>query len=558
PSHLDVRGFSYLSFWVRGERGGEAFRIKIADKAWAAREDGLTAGPVSEFLPGGVTKEWREVLIPLEIHSSLRREAMAFLTFDFDTPGRHTVYVDDISFKKNPGIPTPVTPKAPTPMAKRKDLPRAMWVWEPLPLLLKPARRADFFRFCKRERIGRVWLQIPIRIVRPPGTGGYALPSPGEEFDVEISHPAELRSFLSDAHGQGIRVEALDGAPEYAAKRYHRVVLAVVDAVIAFNRGSPPDDRFDGVHFDIEPYLLIGWHVRELREPILAEFLELNLECLRRIRSQSEMTYGIDIPFWWQSPDPETGEAIAAVAFRGARKAASFHLIDRLDFVGVMNYRNAADGADGMLAHGLELLESAEKSRKARLYMGVETITEPPIEVWFASGLPKRDFGKILSARAQDLLSESRINGFRMRVLDDGAHLHLGIEIPPGASPERKEAASGTIARIARILAPPDSDSTGSRTKEITQAALRKLSRDPEWRDPKLRDIPHPSGEESYPGFQATSVFLPKITFGSRSISDMRSELEAAEEEFRDYERYSGIAVHHYESYRRMVESSNR
>ncbi len=480
------------------------------------------------------------------------------MTFDFDAPGRHTIYVDDISFKKDPGIPTPVTAKAPATRAKRKDLPRAMWVWEPLPLLLEPSRRADFFRFCKRERIGRVWMQLPVRIVRPHGTSGYALPPPEEEFDVEISHPAELRSFLSEAHREGIRVEALDGAPEYAGKKYHRLPLAVVDAVIAFNRGTSPDDRFDGVHFDIEPYLLIGWHARERRERILTEFLELNLECLRRIRSQSEMTYGVDIPFWWQSPDPDTGEAIAAVAFQGARKAASFHLIDRLDFVGVMNYRNTADGADGMLARGLELLEYAETSRKARLYMGVETITEPPIEVWFASGLPKGDFGKILSVRAEDLLSESRINGFRMRVLDDGAHLHLGIEIPPGASPERKEAASRTITRIAELLVPPDSDSTESRAKEVAQAALRKLSRDPEWRDPKLRDIPHPSGEKSYSGFQATSVFLSKITFGSGSIAEMRSELEAAEEEFREYERYSGIAVHHYGSYRRMVESSNR
>ena len=57
------------------------------------------------------------------------------------------------------------------------------------------------------------------------------------------------------------------------------------NAVIEFNRESAPDQRFDGIHFDNEPYLLLGWEDRTRREQILREFLELNVECQRRVRT---------------------------------------------------------------------------------------------------------------------------------------------------------------------------------------------------------------------------------------------------------------------------------
>jgi hypothetical protein len=90
-------------------------------------------------------------------------------------------------------------------------------------------------------------------------------------------------------------VEALDGAPEYSVRKNHRVPLAIVDAVIAFNRAGGPGERFDGVHFDNEPYLLVGRHFPEVRKKILTEFVELNLECQRRIRARGDMVCGIAI-----------------------------------------------------------------------------------------------------------------------------------------------------------------------------------------------------------------------------------------------------------------------
>jgi hypothetical protein len=552
-TYLDARAYSHLSFWVRGKKGGETFRIKLADILWAAREDGFLIGPVTRFLPMGVTKEWQEVSIPLGGLITLDLSALAFLTIDFQTPGETTIFLDDISFKENQDIPTPRTPAATTSNAIHRDLPRAMWDWEPLPLLLDPEKRKEFLDFCGRQRIGRVWLQLPWRPSGTPKTAGNAIPPQGVDFRIEILHPESLRSFLAAAHGEGILVEALDGAPEYAVKKNHHVPLAIVVAVISFNKGSRPAERFDGIHFDNEPYLLVGWHLPDLREQILEEFLELNLECQRRIRSQSSMVYGIDIPFWWQSLDPRTGRTAAPVTFNGVRKAASFHCIDMLDSVGIMNYRSTADGADGMLAHGLEILKYAERARRARVYLGVETITEPPAVVRFAVGLPRKDVERILKTRAKEIIYLSRINGFRIHVLDDGANLHFGIGMPSRPSPEQERAARETLLHIAEVLGLSYANRGKSGEEEALRTAMSRLARDPEWRDPKPRNIPGPSGKNEYAGFQATILFLPKITFGSETIGNMEAELALAEEEFREYGHYSGIAIHHYESYRRMI-----
>ena len=90
------------------------------------------------------------------------------------------------------------------------------------------------------------------------------------------------RRFLAEDHQARIQVHTLDGYPEFALKPQHGVpLLAVVDAVIVFNRESPAEQRFDGIHFDNEPYLLLGWKDRLRREQILREFLELNVECQR-------------------------------------------------------------------------------------------------------------------------------------------------------------------------------------------------------------------------------------------------------------------------------------
>ena len=362
----------------------------------------------------------------------------------------------------------------------------------------------------------------------------------------------ELRSFIAEAHSRNIRIHALDGAPELCLKQNHDIPLGLVDAVLQFNHQAKELERFDGVHFDNEPYLLLGWHSPSLREQILRQYLELNAECQRRIREGSNMQFGVDIPFWWQAMDNNTGESHAAVKFNGVRKAASFHCIDMLDNVGVMNYRDRADGADGIIAHGRTLMEYGQRQRGATIFMGVETFMEADRPVWFLAGLPRKKFQQALSL-APLLADQSLIDGHRVRTMDDGENIHVGIEIAHAPSDQQRAAAERSLRLLARQfywLMENDQKDESRRAR-----AKSMIDSDAQWRTFKSRDLAEEGEIPQMRGFVTESVMPSKVTFGDNAMVDFDEQTSAAENYFRDFECFGGLAIHFYETYRSLCET---
>jgi hypothetical protein len=48
---------------------------------------------------------------------------------------------------------------------------------------------------------------------------------------------------------------------------------------------------------------------------------------------------------------------------------------------------------------------------------------------------------------------------------------------------------------------------------------------------------------------------LSKITFADESPAYLEAQLRAAEQYFQKFRSYDGIAIHHYDSYRRLLVS---
>ena len=92
---------------------------------------------------------------------------------------------------------------------------------------------------CKAQRIGVVAMQVSTR------ASGDAR---------QIDRGPEWQVLLAAMHREGIKLHALDGDPHYARPSEHDTVLGIVDAVIAHNASVAAAERFDGIHFDIEPY----------------------------------------------------------------------------------------------------------------------------------------------------------------------------------------------------------------------------------------------------------------------------------------------------------------
>ena len=236
---------------------------------------------------------------------------------------------------------------------------RALWVWNPTALLRDVTARRHFLEFCRAQGINVAWVQTTRRL-------------PGES---RLQDEDGWRGLLGDAHRAGLKIHALDGDPTYVLRERHFVVLGLVDTIIRFNRSAPPNQRFDGIHLDNEPYLLAGWDRPVIRDQVLTEYLELNALAQRAVRAEGRLEYGVDIPFW------SMGDA----TFDGVRKDVSFHLLDMIDNVGIMDFRNVAVGDDGIIAHARALLTYGNATH-ARVFVGVETASVASV------GLPKLTF----------------------------------------------------------------------------------------------------------------------------------------------------------------------
>jgi len=549
---FDARQHRYLSFWVRGQHGAEDFQIKLADKSLIEKEDAVALGKVSRFLPRGIRTEWQEVVVPLPRRLKLDWSQLGGLTFEFETPGESVVYVDDISFKREPRERLlPLQPKTHEERIVRRCS-RRLWVWSSQELLEDPAARQQLIDFCGAHHIDAIWLQLLYTLdVQPADRRGDLRDAPAARCLIRFRD--ELCAFLREAHQANIQIHALDGYPEFCQREYHHIPLAVVDAVLQFNRENRTSERFDGVHFDNEPYLLVGWQEAGRREQILREFLDLNAECQRRLKEKSKMEFGIDIPFWWQEFDERTGRINAEVLYRGRRQAASYHCLEMLDNVGVMNYRDTADGADGMIAHGRDLLEFADRAGRAQVYMGIETFRSEPTTVWFSVGLPRQKFEEAIRGKAVRFAQLSRLNEFRLRTWDDGHNVHLGIELPAVDDHQTRSRATKTMLEIARHLGAAADNIYRNHIPLIVQQAEKAVRADVEWNGFRLREIRDLNGHENLAGFAADSIMLSKITFADDSYSRLQQEIANAEAFFCRHPSYHGLAIHYYKTFRQKV-----
>lgn len=379
---------------------------------------------------------------------------------------------------------------------------RGIWIWSSEQLLASPATWGDLFAFSQRHGVGVLWTQVT---TGRRGTGT----TPG--LQLTVSRAGDWRRFIATAHREGFTVDALDGDPTYADAAFHYVPLAIADAVIDFNRDGASAERFDGLHFDNEPYLLPGWSEPESRAQLVRDHLALNEEIQRRVTGARPLAYGIDLPFWWDAD-------------------ASARLLATVDSVTVMDYRNEASGPDGLVALATPLLALAGTVNHARVRVGVETRRFCETRAWFAVGPPL--------AIARATLGRSwrlRYPGdpFRVRTLEHEGRVHLGVALDgstPGAVPPE-------LLLIARDYG------------EREGTPIPTLAGNAEWRSVEPAPIVDSATGARYAGFFATNVPQAKLTFATRPEA-FDEETSVAERAFRQFRAYRGLAVHDYEGLR--------
>ena len=197
---------------------------------------------------------------------------------------------------------------------------------------------------------------------------------------------SQLRSFLSDAHLHGLKVHYLDGASDWATtgKAYAESYL---NYALSFNSHSTNvAERFDGIQYDVEPYLLTGW----FSQSIWDSFTGLLTDCENAVKaSQQGIPFGVCIPRWYDvTPGTSYLSQVQQIT----------------DYVAVMDYVNTVTS---LVSDAQTEISNATQLGK-KVVLGVETMNiTPSTSTFYASG-----YGNLEIALDSLALAYSASSGF--------------------------------------------------------------------------------------------------------------------------------------------------
>lgn len=260
--------------------------------------------------------------------------------------------------------------------------PRAIWTWEgeSYAMLESEGTAAQGIAFLQAKSIGAVYL--------------YADAWRGR--NLIVSEPQRYRRLLRRMHAAGLKVYALLGSgylhtERYVLPRHREEAVAMLERVLDYNKAAAPAERFDGINLDIEPHILAEWSTRKME--LLAGFVEMSDALMRvKARTGQDLPMGPAIPFWLDGIELE---------WKGQRKPVSQHVQDIYDFVALMDYRDHADGGDGLVSHAMDELRYGEAIGRPVL-IGIETMPNALQKVSFHH-LGETDLERELAATSRSV-----------------------------------------------------------------------------------------------------------------------------------------------------------
>jgi hypothetical protein len=205
------------------------------------------------------------------------------------------------------------------------------WLWD-TSLIVK--EQESVLDFLKKEKVAVLYLQID------------------KKLDKEY-----YKKFISSAKDLDISIYALDGRPEfiYPAKSEYQLFF---DWLKEYQSSVSTDEKFQGIHLDVEPYLLENWE-NNITSTILA-YQTFILNSTQKSHSQN-LNIGFDMPFWFDSIDYDNKY--------GKGNLAEF-VIKNSDETTLMSYRNVSTEIIEISQNEIEFADTYEK----KVHIGIETL----------------------------------------------------------------------------------------------------------------------------------------------------------------------------------------
>lgn len=96
----DVSKYKTMTFFIKGQKGGETFEIGVNDVISNKREDAVYVGAINRYLLKGVARDWQLVKIPLSDFYGPDLSKVYSFILHFNDVGEGTFWLDEIRFFK--------------------------------------------------------------------------------------------------------------------------------------------------------------------------------------------------------------------------------------------------------------------------------------------------------------------------------------------------------------------------------------------------------------------------------------------------------------------------
>ncbi len=240
---------------------------------------------------------------------------------------------------------------------------RALWVWRPS--FLTSPQHVDFFiTFCEARGIKAVFLFTSMPALQ--------------------ANPEIYERFLLRAHNRGIRIDALNGEPDWFDGGK---AVDFAKAVLGFNARTAGSSRFDAVHLDIEPHVAKRWP-KNAQESLLRGYLQLLQELGGVVRAGGSRL-SVDVPHWYLNRQIGSEPLLEQI-------------FDRVDDLALMTYTPDFQQVSQVVARATEVASLKGK----RLWFGLSAdpkhLCGPAIE---------RQFEKLASAVEAQTAGQESVKG---------------------------------------------------------------------------------------------------------------------------------------------------
>lgn len=175
--------------------------------------------------------------------------------------------VDPPPVKEQP-LPTrsPSTTKASAPIL-------STWIWQPA--LWMPEHQEALWHQLQDAYINRIYISIPL-----------------DETTWQPQNRDNLRQFIRTAKSKKLSVWAVEGDPYAILPEGRQHFAQRAAAYTAYNQAVPVEEKLDGVQYDIEPYLIPGFHLNP------AAGYKAYLETMKTLKAHLNIPVESVLPFW--------------------------------------------------------------------------------------------------------------------------------------------------------------------------------------------------------------------------------------------------------------------